>query len=100
MEQLFYGQMFYDFNSDIESYQSENQYRFGPDYLVAPVYGYGATSLSVYLPAIYEKNLMWQHYYAKQTYEGRLRYDIATTLDDFPLLSRSRLKILEHEHIE
>ncbi len=37
--------MFYDFNNHIESYKSEDQYMFGTDYLVAPVYEYQATLL-------------------------------------------------------
>jgi alpha-D-xyloside xylohydrolase len=73
--------MFYDFNNDIESYQAEDQYMFGTDYLVTPVYTYQATSRSVYLP----KNTTWQHFYSKQTYQGGQRYDINTTLNDFPL---------------
>jgi alpha-glucosidase (family GH31 glycosyl hydrolase) len=54
---------------------------FGTDDLVAPVYEYQATSCLVYLP----KNLTWQHYYTKQIYNGDQRYDISTTLNDFPL---------------
>jgi alpha-D-xyloside xylohydrolase len=73
--------MFYDYNNDIETYQAEDQYMFGTDYLVAPVYTYQATSRSVYLP----KNAAWQHYYTKQIYQGGQRYDINTTLNDFPL---------------
>jgi alpha-D-xyloside xylohydrolase len=77
--------MFYDFNNDIESYKAEDQYMFGSDYLVAPVYTYQATSRSVYLPRINKQNSAWQHYYTKQIYQGGERYDIPTTLNDFPL---------------
>ncbi|CAF0791805.1 unnamed protein product [Rotaria sordida] len=77
--------MFYDFNDDIECYQSEDQYMFGSDYLVAPVYTYRATSRSVYLPVIDQQNFVWQHYYTKQVYKGGQRYNISTTLNDFPL---------------
>jgi alpha-D-xyloside xylohydrolase len=77
--------MFYDFNNDIESYQAEDQYMFGSDYLVAPVYTYQATSRSVYLPKIDKQNFAWQHYYTKQIYQGGQRYNISTTLNDFPL---------------
>ncbi|CAF3617508.1 unnamed protein product [Rotaria sp. Silwood1] len=62
--------MFYDFNDDIECYKSEDQYMFGSNYLVAPVYTYRATSRSVYLPVIDKQNLIWQHYYTKQVYKG------------------------------
>ncbi|CAF1277929.1 unnamed protein product [Adineta steineri] len=77
--------MFYDFNNDIECYNSEDQYMFGSDYLVAPIYIYQATSRSVYLPAIDKQNSVWQHYYTKRIYDGGQRYNISTTLNDFPL---------------
>lgn len=77
--------MFYDFNDDIECYKSEDQYMFGPDYLVAPIYKYQATLRSVYLPVINKKNSAWQHYYTKKVYQGGQRYNISTTLNDFPL---------------
>ncbi|CAF3710085.1 unnamed protein product [Adineta steineri] len=77
--------MFYDFNNDIECYNSEDQYMFGSDYLVAPIYTYQATSRSVYLPAIDKQNSVWQHYYTKRIYDGGQRYNISTTLNDFPL---------------
>ena len=76
--------MFYDFN-DMESYQAEDQFMFGTDYLVAPIYTYQAISRSVYLPKINQENAVWQHYYSKQIYQGGQRYDINTTLNDFPL---------------
>jgi alpha-D-xyloside xylohydrolase len=80
--------MFYDFN-DMECYQAEDQYMFGTDYLVAPVYTYQATSRSVYLPKLTQENAAWQHYYTKQTYQGGQRYDINTTLNDFPLFVKT-----------
>jgi alpha-D-xyloside xylohydrolase len=80
--------MFYDFN-DTECYQAEDQYMFGTDYLVAPVYTYQATSRSVYLPKLPQENAAWQHYYTKQSYQGGQRYDIPTTLNDFPLLVKT-----------
>jgi alpha-glucosidase (family GH31 glycosyl hydrolase) len=63
----------------MESYQAENQYIFGTDYLVAPIYTYQATSRSVYLPKIDKQNFVWQHYYTKQISPGGQRYNISTT---------------------
>ena len=82
--------MFYDFNYDAETYQAEDQYMFGSDYLVAPVYTYQATSRSVYLPKLLEPGATWQHFYTKQIYEGGRRYDIQTTLNDFPLFTKTK----------
>ena len=81
--------MFYDFNDDPECYHAEDQYMFGPDYLVAPVYIYQTTSRSVYLPRVDKQNAAWQHYYTKQVYQGGQRYDIPTTLNDFPLFVKT-----------
>ncbi len=77
--------MFYDFNNDIESYQSEDQFMFEIDYLVASVYSYQATSRSVYLSKLDKQNSAWQHYYTKQMYQGGQPYHINTTLNDFHL---------------
>jgi alpha-D-xyloside xylohydrolase len=62
---------------------------FGPDYLVAPVYIYQATSRSVYLPELIQQNATWQHYYTKQIYQGGQRYNISTTVNDFPLFIKT-----------
>ncbi|CAF0828369.1 unnamed protein product [Adineta ricciae] len=80
--------MFYDF-ADTECYTAEDQYMFGTDYLVAPVYIYQATSRSVYLPKLSQQNAGWQHYYTKQNYEGGRRYSINVTLNDFPLFVKT-----------
>jgi alpha-D-xyloside xylohydrolase len=80
--------MFYDF-TDMECYKAEDQYMFGPDYLVAPVYIYQATSRSVYLPELIQQNAGWQHYYTKQIYQGGQRYNISTTVNDFPLFIKT-----------
>ncbi|UJR12457.1 hypothetical protein I4U23_016633 [Adineta vaga] len=81
--------MFYDFSNDQECYFAEDQYLFGSDYLVAPVYAYQATSRSVYLPKLDGQNLVWQHYYTKQNYPGGQRYNISTTVNDFPLFVKT-----------
>ena len=76
--------MFYDFN-DTECYQAEDQFMFGTDYLVAPVYIYQARSRTVYLPRVNQQGHVWQHYYSKELYGGGERYEIAVGLGDFPL---------------
>ena len=81
--------MFYDFSNDAQTYQAEDQYMFGTDYLVAPVYTYQATSRSVYLPTLDQENSVWQHYYTKQNYQGGQRYNISTSLNDFPLFVKT-----------
>ena len=56
--------MFYDFDREMESYQSKDQYMFGTDYLVTPVYTYQTTSRSIYLPEADQQNATQQHYYS------------------------------------
>ncbi len=41
---------FYDFPQDATSWELEDQYMYGPKYLVAPVLNPGQTSRSVYFP--------------------------------------------------
>ena len=43
--------LFYEFPQDNRCWQVEDEYLFGPDYLVAPVLEAGVTERSVYLPA-------------------------------------------------
>lgn len=80
--------MFYDFPEDPQCYTAEDQFMFGPDYLVAPVYIYQAKSRSVYLPVVEDQRFTWQHFYTKEIYPGGHRYEIPTTVNDFPLFVR------------
>lgn len=77
--------MFYDFNNDMECYQAEDQFMFGTDFVVAPIYTYQARSRSVYLPKLNQQGAVWQHYYSKELYGGGERYEVAAGLGDFPL---------------
>jgi len=68
--------------------QVEDQYMFGPDWLVAPVTTYQARSRSVYLPRL-SSNQTWTHFFTNQNYHGGQRVHIATPLDTFPLFFRN-----------
>ena len=76
--------MYYDFNDTICE-TTNDQYMFGDLYLVAPVYIYQATWRTVYLPA----GETWRHYFSGTTYMGGQTVNITTTLNDFPLFTRS-----------
>jgi len=78
--------MVYDF-PDVECYNAEDQFMFGPDWLVAPVLVSNATHRSVYLPTLYSGQT-WSHYYTQQSYPGGQRVNISVTLADFPLFQR------------
>jgi alpha-D-xyloside xylohydrolase len=81
--------MWYEFPADDEcwSVESESQFMFGPDWLVAPVLAANASSRSVYLPWL-PGNEAWLHHYSQQYHDGGQRLDIAVTLADFPLFQR------------
>ena len=66
----------------------EDQYMFGPDWLVAPVHVQGATSRDVYLPVL-PKGQIWENYYSNVQTVGGQRITEKTTLADFPLYRRA-----------
>lgn len=78
--------MFFHF-ADLECYQAQDQFMFGTEYLVAPIYIYQATNRSVYLPRLAD-NQVWIHLYTGIPYIGGERYTVATTLKDFPVFQR------------
>jgi len=68
---------------DIECANAQDQYMFGPNYLVAPVFAQGMTQRAVYLPAGYS----WQYYFNPSIeYQGG-GYVVMNTslLTQFPL---------------
>ena len=82
--------MWYNF-SDAEclTEQSEDQFMFGPTFLVAPVLQRlsNATSRSVYLPKLPSGEL-WVNYFTGATSSGGERLDVTVTLATFPLYQR------------
>jgi len=78
--------MFFDFPKDPRTYSAEDQYMFGPDWLVAPVLQYKATSRTVYLPTL-PTGQVWTHFYTNQDYSfGQVT--VPTPIDSFPLFYR------------
>ena len=101
--------MFYAFGGERASYEAEEQFMFGPEWLVAPVLEEGATQRRVWLPsvtpaavqrlreskealgeevdgAIAEPEAMvWRHHYTDAMYTGGQWVTIKTALTDFPL---------------
>ena len=65
-------------------------FRFGPDYLVAPVLVQGAATRSVYLPPL-PKGSVWKNVFTSvetDTSSGGKEITEATPLDTFPLYKR------------
>ena len=82
--------MWYSFtDAECLSKQSEDQYMFGPNWLVAPVLQPLSQSKTrnVYLPQL-PKSEQWVNYYSGETSQGGARVDVAVTLGSFPLFQR------------
>jgi alpha-D-xyloside xylohydrolase len=78
--------LFYDFPEDPQAWTVEDQYMFGPDYLVAPVLYPGLRERQVYLP----KNTAWKRldsFDSETVYQGGERYTVPAPLDDIPVFS-------------
>ena len=76
--------MFYDFPEDSMCWESDTQYMFGPDILVAPVMEEGMEKRSVYLP----KGLSWTESKTGKCYEGGQTVTVNTPLDVIPVFVR------------
>lgn len=76
--------MWWDYPEDHQSWGIIDQFMFGSDYLVAPVYVYKARSRSVYLPTG-----KWFHYFSGRHYEGGKTYNISAPFDEIPLFKKA-----------
>ncbi len=76
--------MFYDFYEDKKTWETEDQYMFGPDLLVAPVMEEGVSERSVYLPA----GETWTECYTGKKYEGGQTVTAAAPIDIIPVFTR------------
>ncbi len=76
--------MFFDFPEDKVCWETEDQYMFGPDLLVAPVMEIGMRSRSVYLPA----GLKWTDAKSGKVYEGGQRVEVDAPVDVIPVFVR------------
>ena len=75
--------MFFDFPQDETCWQTEQQFMFGPDYLVAPVLYPGARSVRVYLP-----EGSWQNIDSGETLSGGRWVEASAPLDVIPVFKR------------
>jgi len=78
--------MFFDFPNDPRAYTAEDQFMFGPNWLVAPVLQYQATSRMVYLPVL-PQGQVWTHFYTNQDYNPG-SVSVPTPITTFPLFFR------------
>lgn len=81
--------MFFDFPEDKVCWETEDQYMFGPDVLVAPVMEMGARQRSVYLPA----GLSWTEAKTGRCYPGGSRVTVDAPLSVIPVFVREGKQI-------
>ena len=76
--------MFYDFHEDKVCWETEDQYMFGPDLLVAPVMEEGVSTRTVYLPV----GEIWTESYTGKKYEGGQTVVAEAPIDVIPVFVR------------
>ncbi len=81
--------LFYDFHQDETTFEIEDQFMFGDNILVAPVYEAQCTSRKVYLP----EGSSWINVFSKDSFTGGQWVDVDTPLDQIPLFSRNGMEI-------
>ena len=74
-----------DFMADAEVTDIGDQYMFGPSFLVAPVYEYGARSREVYFPA----SAGWYDFYSNEFLAGGKSMTVAAPYGRMPLYVRA-----------
>jgi len=82
--------LFFEFPDDPTALTIEDQFMFGSDFLVAPVYVYQATQRQVYFPG--DSSVVWTDFYTFRTIAGGQSLTYNVTLDTFPLFVRGGSK--------
>ncbi len=83
--------LFYDFYNDAQSWNVEDQYLFGHDILVAPVYKENSFTKEVYLP----KGTKWVNAYTKESFKGGQTVTVNCPIDQIPLFIKEGTEVLK-----
>jgi alpha-D-xyloside xylohydrolase len=75
---------FYDFPEDEKCWETDEQYMFGPDYLVCPILSPGQSKRSAYLPAGHK----WQLTEGSQKFDGGQTVEVESPIHYMPVFSR------------
>jgi alpha-D-xyloside xylohydrolase len=81
--------LFYDFPEDKNAWEVEDQYMFGPNYLVAPVLYEGKRERELYLPPG-----QWTCVWTGESFQGGCRITVPAPLDRIPVFSRDGTKLI------
>ncbi|MDR2760019.1 MAG: glycoside hydrolase family 31 protein [Spirochaetaceae bacterium] len=76
--------LFYDFPADKKTWEIEDTFMFGPNYLVAPILYEGAREREVYLPA----GQRWTNAWTGESFDGGGNIKADAPLDRIPVFSR------------
>jgi len=76
--------LFYDFPTDSNAWEVEEQYMFGSDILVAPVTDEGQRVREVYLPS----GSVWINPYTDEKFDGGHTATVSAKLDEIPVFFR------------
>lgn len=76
--------LFYVFPEDLTCWEIENQYMFGPDILVAPIFELGQIRREVYLP----KGQQWKNAKTGELLEGGISVSVEAPINEIPLFVR------------
>jgi alpha-D-xyloside xylohydrolase len=80
--------LFYDFPDDQEAWEIEDQYLFGPEFLVAPVLYEGRRERELYLPRAENGAGLWTDVWTGKQYGGGGWISVAAPLEQIPVFSR------------
>lgn len=83
--------LFYDFPNDENAWDEHiEEYMFGPDILVAPIFYENLRKRDVYLPL----GSSWKHYWSSKIYEGGQTISIMAPLEEIPLFIKKGREII------
>ena len=78
--------LFYEFPEDEKSWETEDEYLYGADYLVAPVLEAGQREREVYLP----KGCEWKNFENGEIFDGGRTVKVKAPLDVIPVFVRMK----------
>lgn len=76
--------LFYDFPEDAKAWEMEDEYMFGPDFLVAPILYADMRKREVYLP----RGSKWKNYWTGETFDGGSAIEVDAPLAQLPVFTR------------
>ncbi len=83
--------LFYDYYKDSNSWEIEDEYLFGHDILVAPIYEYEKREREVYLPV----GVDWINIWSNEKFKGGQKVLIEAPIEEIPLFVKENSSVLK-----